>query len=243
MLTVIKVGGSVLTGRDAYKHAAAFLERRLTEHGGKLLVIVSAEYGATDSLQALAEEMSPHPDPELLDLLWSTGEIRSVALLALALQGRGVRARGVNVHQTGLIAAETPGCRTELRPLRLRALLAGCDVLVAPGFLARTSGDGLASLGRGGSDLTAVLLAAGLGAARCELVKDVAGYYSSDPNVDPSATRIAALTFDRAIDMADEGCGLVQRQALEAARDRGLPLIVRAVDGGGTKLDRSVVTA
>lgn len=245
MLTVIKIGGSVLTGRDAYGRAAAFLARRLEENGGKLLAIVSAEYGTTDALKALAHDISPDPDPAMLDLLWSTGEIRSVALLTLALQARGLRAKGVNVHQTGLVVPDTRDGAgvTELRPLRLRALLATCDLLVAPGFLARTEGDGVASLGRGGSDLTAVLLAAGLGAARCELVKDVAGYYSADPNVDSTATPLRALTFDRAIDMADEGCELVQRQALAAARERRLPLVVRAIEGDGTKLEHSVTSA
>lgn len=245
MLTVIKIGGSVLTDVDAYPRVAAFLERRLADRSGKLLAIVSAEHGTTDALQTLARRLCTDPDPAMLDLLWSTGEVRSVALLTLALQARGVRAQGVNVHQTGLVAPDVrsnPG-RTELRPLRLRALLATCDVLVAPGFLARTEGDGLTSLGRGGSDLTAVLLAAGLGAERCELVKDVPGYFSADPRQDPTASPIAALTFDRAIEMADAGCELVQRQALEAARERRLPLIVRTVDGGGTKLDHSTLSA
>jgi aspartate kinase len=236
-LSVIKLGGSVLTGAPAYRHAARFIAQRLADTAGeKLLVIVSAELGTTDALQAVAEDFCPNPDPHTLDLLWSTGEIRSVALLTLALHALGVRATGVNVHQTGLIAPDdgVGGGRTELRPLRLRAALTSHDVVVAPGFLARGDGDALTSLGRGGSDLTAVLLAAGLGAARCELVKDVAGYYSVDPNVHPDARHLPALTFDHALEMAERGCDLVQRQALEAARDRCLPLLVRNLEGAST---------
>jgi aspartate kinase len=167
------------------------------------------------------------PDPRTLDLLWSTGEIRSAALLALSLQALGVRAAAANVHQTGLTHDDT------FRPLRLRALLAEHDVVVAPGFLARGAGDTVVSLGRGGSDLTAVLLAAGLGAVRCELIKDVPGYFSSDPNVDPDARQLPSLSFASALDMAADGCELVQRQALEAARIRNLPLVIRALHTPG----------
>ena len=110
----------------------------------------------------------------------------------------------------------------QVRPLRLRALLADHDVVVVPGFLARGGGDAIVSLGRGGSDLTAVLLAAGLGAARCELLKDVPGYFTADPKRDPDARPIPSLAYARALEMADDGCELVQRHALEAAREHGV---------------------
>ena len=232
-LSVIKIGGSVLTGLQAYRRAAAFVAARLSERPDEaLVVVVSAEFGLTDSLLEMARDFAPEPDPRTLDLLWSTGEIRSVALLVLALQAEGVRAAGVNVHQTGLVEPDTRSIagRTELRALRLRAALSGHDVVVAPGFLARGDGDALVSLGRGGSDLTAVLLAAGLGATSCELVKDVAGYFSSDPHIDSRARHLPKLTYARALEMSDEGCDLVQRHALEAARDRGMPLVVRALE-------------
>jgi aspartate kinase len=232
-VTVIKIGGSVLREAAAYRRAAAFLSRRLKEHPGeRLVVVVSAEYGVTDTLLAIARDIVPEPDPATLDLLWSTGELRSAALLALQLQALGVRATAVNVHQTGLTEPDVSGRpgRIGIRALRLAAALAVNDVVVAPGFLARGGGDAVVSLGRGGSDLTAVLLAVGLGARRCELVKDVPGYYDADPNVDPSAAHLPSLGFDRALAMADAGCDLVQRQALEAARDRRLPLVVSAMD-------------
>jgi aspartate kinase len=240
-LSVVKIGGSVLTGPPAFRRAASFVAQLLADGPNRqLVVVVSAEHGMTDALLSSAQDFVPDPDPETLDLLWSTGEIRSVALLVLALQALGVRAAGLNVHQTGLIEPARAGGagRVELRPLRLRAALAAADAVVVPGFLARRGGDGIASLGRGGSDLTAVLLAAGLGANTCELVKDVPGYFSADPHVHPDAERLDHITFDRALDMARYGCDLVQPAALEAAQAANLTLHVRAIEHGAGTLVR-----
>lgn len=230
-IVVMKIGGSVLTGLDAYRDAAAFIAaRRADEPHARVVVVVSAQHGETDALLATACAMAIEPDPGMVDLLWSTGELRSVALLTLALQSQGVVAAGANVHEAGLVDGDStaPG-RAALHPLRLRRLLAEADVVVVPGFLARSCGDRVVSLGRGGSDLTAVVVAAGLRAIRCELVKDVSGYYSSDPRQDPLASHVPQLDFDRCLALADAGCELVQRAALEAARAHGLPLVVRSM--------------
>ena len=237
-VSVVKIGGSVLAGPLAYRRVATFVEDRLRNAPGeRILAVVSAELGVTDSLLATAREISADPDPSTLDLLWSTGELRSAALLALSLQAAGINATAINVHQTGLVEAADPGVAgwSRLKPLRLRALLAVHDVVVAPGFLARGGGDSIVSLGRGGSDLTAVLLAAGL-AARCELLKDVPGYFSADPKRDPAARPLTALSYAEAIAMADQGCELVQRHALVAARDHGVPLLVSAMGQEGTRI-------
>ena len=231
-ITVLKIGGSVLTGRQAYRRVAAFIGDRLCSHPGERFVaVVSAQNGTTDALLATARDIAPDPDPATVDLLWSTGETESAALLTLFLQAHGIRATAANVHQTGLVEPDVPGSpgRSALRPLRLRALLEEYDVVVAPGFLARGAGDRVVSLGRGGSDLTAVLLAAGLGAVRCELVKDVPGYFTSDPKRDPAARPIRHVSYTRALEMADDGCQLVQRHALVAARDRNVPLLIRSL--------------
>lgn len=238
-VSVLKIGGSVLTGRLAYRRVAAFIEERLcSKPGEKLIAVVSAENGTTDALQATAREIVADPDPKTLDLLWSTGETQAAALLTLFLQASGIRAAAANIHQTGLAQpdSETSPGAPAVRPLRLRALLNDVDVVVAPGFLSRGDGDGIVSLGRGGSDLTAVLLAAGLGAARCELVKDVPGYFSSDPKRDPDARPLAAISYAKALEMADDGCGLVQRQALVAARDSSLPLVIRSLGSGESSI-------
>lgn len=231
-LVVIKIGGSVLTGRHAYRRAADYIAGRLTADPRiRIVAVVSAENGVTDALLATAVDIAGTPDAATLDLLWSTGELRSVALLTLALQARGVSAAAVNVHQTGLVSAgeeDAPG-HAHVRRLRILALLAQHDVIVAPGFLARGAGDAVVSLGRGGSDLTAVLLAAGLEAGRCELVKDVPGYFTADPKRDPAARPLASLSYERALEMADAGCQLVQRQALQSAQELRVPLLISAI--------------
>jgi aspartate kinase len=234
MVTVLKIGGSVLAGSRGYQRAAAFIGRRLCDGPGeRFLVVASAENGATDHLLACARDIVAEPDGPTLDLLWSTGEIRSAALLALHLHAIGVRASALNVHQAGLVEGDLlarPG-HAGVRTLAVRAALAVSDVVVAPGFLARASGDRIVSLGRGGSDLTAVLLAASLGACRCELIKDVPGYFSRDPNVHRDTEHLPALDYAQALALSDEGCALVQRHALEAAARHHLPLVIRSVDG------------
>ena len=230
-IVVLKIGGSVLTGLPAYFTAASFVARRLDElRRGRILAVVSAEHGHTDALLSTARALGGTPDPASLDLLWSTGELRSVALLALALRALGVKAAAANVHQTGL-TRHGSAAGVHLNPLPLNARLSSHDVVVVPGFLARGDNDSIVSLGRGGSDLTAVVLAAGLAATACELVKDVDGYYSSDPNLDSAAEHLPALTFERALALADAGCGLVQRDAIAAARAAGVPLVVRSITG------------
>ena len=228
-LSVLKIGGSVLRNPASYAEAAKFLHTRLTlNQDERLVVIVSAEYGTTDHLEAEALAIANDPSPTALDLLWSTGELRSVALLTLHLQKIGVSAVPFNVHQTGLVA--DCGAETSVRPLRLLAALAHARIVIVPGFLGVTAGGVMASLGRGGSDLTAVLLASGIRADACELIKDVAGYYTADPNRDPAARQIHHLSVSEAIRMADAGCELVQRAALVAASTAGLHIIVRRMD-------------
>ena len=252
-VVVVKLGGSVLSTAKAYARVARFLRHRLraassSPHsaprpagaGERFVAVVSAQNGSTDALERTARRAASRPraagrpSPRALDLLWSIGEIRSVALLTLHLEALGVSAAGLNVHETGLrIAPGSRGVGPEavlFHGERLHAALAAHAVVVVPGFLATDSGEMIVSLGRGGSDLTAVLLARSLGAARCELVKDVPGYFSADPHRDSSAEHLPALTFSRALELADAGCDLVQRAAIEAAARAALPLIIRSLD-------------
>ena len=170
-VAVLKIGGSVLQGGAGYAKAADFVSRRLQQSSDRFVVVVSAEHGHTDELYREAAEIDQRPDPALLDLLWSTGEIRSVALLSLRLRSAGVSVTGVSVHEVGLKVV--PGRdRIAFNPLSIRAALAVHRVVVVPGFLA-VDRQRVVTLGRGGSDWSAVLLAASLGAGRCELIKDV----------------------------------------------------------------------
>jgi aspartate kinase len=217
-VTVLKLGGSVLAGHDAYAHASVYLRRRVERAPlSRLVVVVSAEHGATDVLLAEARQLASRPAAPTLDLLWSTGELRSVALLTIALQAVGIDAAPLHVHQTDLLA--TSAC-TAVDARRLRSAVASRAVVVVPGFLARDPDDGIVSLGRGGPDLTAVLLARAL-EAPCELVKDVPGYFTEDPSRCADAVHGPALTYDEALSMADRGCELVQRVARRRKRAGG----------------------
>lgn len=228
MLSVLKVGGSVLRNDGSYAATARFLQQRLAlNQEERLVVIVSAQHGTTDYLQAEAQIIAGEPSQDALDLLWSTGELRSVALLTLHLQKIGVSAAPFNVHQTGLIADRASG--TTVRPLRLRAALAHARIVIVPGFLGVSAGGTITSLGRGGSDLTAVLLASAVNADVCELIKDVPGYFTTDPHRDAQARPIHHLSIDEALTMADAGCDLVQRAALVAAGSASLHLIIRSM--------------
>lgn len=225
---VIKIGGSVLTGPRAYARAARWLiETRASPAGfsAPLLVVVSAERGTTDRLQAEAEAIAASPDPRARDLLWATGELRSAALLALHLQARGVATRALSVHEAGVRAAAGA---LRVRPRWVARALQAHAVVIVPGFLAANEAGEIVSLGRGGSDLSAVMLAAALGAPACELVKDVAGYFTADPASDAGARHVPRIDVESALVLARAGCPLVQPAALEAARDRGVPLIIRA---------------
>jgi aspartate kinase len=235
MLSVLKVGGSVLRDDASYAATAAFLQRRLEANPDeRLVVIVSAQFGTTDVLLGEARAIASQPDNDALDLLWSTGELRSVALLALHCQRIGVAAVPFNVHQTGLVAeraANAPGgVSTTVRPLRLLAALGASRLVIVPGFLGVSAGGTITSLGRGGSDLTAVLLATAIRADACELIKDVPGYFTADPHRDAGARQLHDLRIDEAMRMADAGCDLVQRAALAAAAGAGLHLVIRGMD-------------
>jgi len=231
-IVVVKLGGSVLTDERAFARAARYLRDRLHQAPEERYVaVVSAQEGWTDALERAARGITRTPSARSLDLLWSTGEIRSVALLTLHLETLGVRAAGLNVGETGLRRENGRRSGVTIDARRLRSALAENQIVVVPGFLATNACGTIVTLGRGGSDLSAVLLAAGLEAARCELVKDVPGYFSADPNRDTTARHLPALTFAEALDLADHGCDLVQRQAIETAARAGVPLVVRSLDG------------
>jgi aspartate kinase len=236
-LAVIKIGGSILKNARAYRRAARYVRNRyVASPDERFVVVVSAQEGVTDWLAATACQVISQPNSAALDLLWSTGELRSVALLALHLQALGVSAAALNIHEAGLAlsdATRASGAVLEdvrFNSRRLRSVLVQNSVAVVPGFFATDTAGAVHSLGRGGSDLTAVLLAKGLSASRCELLKDVPGYFTSDPHGNPSARHLPRLTFQEALALASQGCDLVQRRAIEVAAQCNLPLVVRSLD-------------
>jgi aspartate kinase len=227
-VVVIKLGGSILVSEDSYRQAAKFLVRRLHECSReRFVVVVSAQGGQTDELETLARSVTRYPNPRTLDLLWSTGELRSVALLTLHLENMGIPVVAMNAHEAGLRRNRSD--RIETTALQVETALSEHSIAVVPGFFGTTPNGTLFSLGRGGSDLSAVLLAEALHAQQCELLKDVAGYFSEDPNLSEAARHLPRLSYEQALTMASEGCELVQLRALEAARNAGLCLVVRSL--------------
>jgi aspartate kinase len=224
---VWKLGGSILRDLPSYRHCARRIADRLRGHrGSRMVAIVSARCGETDELLALATSLAGSPEESTLDLLWSTGEIRSAAMLAFCLHAAGVSAAALDAHQTGITCLDT----LHVDPLPLCRALAVHDVVVVPGFLACGAGSKVITLGRGGSDLSAVAIATALGVGCCELIKDVPGYFAADPHRDAQAEHLAAVDYDRALRMARDGCSLVQPAALDLASRAGLTLIIRAFD-------------
>ena len=242
IVVVVKIGGSILTGGKGYRRAAEFVLERLRERDQQLVVVVSAQNGMTDTLERVARQVVPTPERRAQDLLWATGELASVAMLTFHLHRLAVRAVGLNVHETGLRVSGSGDSYREISLNReaIDKALARYPAVVVPGFLATDAAGSIVSLGRGGSDLTAVLLSIYLGARRCELVKGVGGYFTQDPRVCWSADHIRSLTYRQALEMADRGCELVQRQAIEAAAASGLPILIRGLGETGP---RSVVSS
>ncbi|TGY89342.1 homoserine dehydrogenase [Marinicauda algicola] len=227
-LSVIKFGGSVLTCETDFRAAGAETYRHIRT-GEKAIIIVSAIAGETDALLRQAEALggSAADTARLVRL----GEYRSAALMGLELARLGVRTRVLDPHEIGLVAQGDPldADLSALDEAALERALDDADALVVPGFTAGHAVHGAATLGRGGTDLTAVFFAARTGADRVRLIKDVDGVYSEDPAVNPKAARYDALDYDAALQASR---GLIQPKAIEAARAGGVVIEVAAMGAG-----------
>ncbi|WP_051504006.1 homoserine dehydrogenase [Sphingomonas jaspsi] len=218
-LSVLKFGSSVLDREDDYLNVALEVYRHVRE-GEKVVAVVSALAGQTDALLDQAGRVGGDAASEsLVARLVRVGELQSAALLALALGKVGVRAVTLDPHEIGLVAQGSP-LDSDLFALDASAVLdkfRSCDVAVVPGFIADHAAHGVVTLGRGGTDLTAVFLAAKLGADRVRLIKDVDGVYADDPASNPDAQRYSELTYAEAEEASK---GLIQVKAIhEAAAD------------------------
>ncbi len=217
-LIVQKYGGTSVGDPARIKNVA----RRVLETqqaGNQVVVVVSAMSGVTDSLIKLAREVCAKPTDRELDVLLATGEQTTIALLAMGLQGLGARAVSLTGAQAGIV---TDGVHTKAKifnitPKQIRAHLdEGCAVIVA-GFQGQTSGGEITTLGRGGSDLTAIALAAALKADKCEIYTDVDGVFTCDPRVVPDARKLATISYEEMLEMASSGSKVMQSRSVEFA--------------------------
>ena len=195
------------------------------------MVVVSAIDGVTDRLLDRLVHF-PNAGAADRDLLLATGEIASTALFTAALRGEGILALGLNPWQLGIRARtdEEGGGVDRVNSLGVLAALSRHDAVVCPGFVGVTAAGVAATLGRGGSDLTAIALAEAVDASICEFIKDVPGYFSADPKRDPAARQLPTITLRAALELAQGGCELMQERALLRARTARTRLVVRALD-------------
>ena len=237
-IVVQKYGGSSVATAE---HIKAVAERVKKAHEGEnlnLVVVVSAMGKTTDRLVSLASEVARSPSPREIDQLLSTGEQQSVALLAMALHDRGVAATSLSGSQAGMktIGRYGSGLISEIQPERMHNLLAENHVVIVAGFQGMNALGDVMTLGRGGSDTTAVALAAALGADRCEIYTDVEGIYTADPRIVPEARRIPEISSSEMAEMAWRGAKVMHPRAVELGALYGVEIHVRSSfdEGPGT---------
>ena len=228
-LIVQKYGGTSIGDVDRIKNVA----RRVTQAraaGHDVVVVVSAMAGETDRLIGLAQKMAERPDERELDVILATGEQVSIGLLSLAIQGLGYRARSFTGSQ---VRIQTDDVHTKARIVsidadRVRQALADGEIAIVAGFQGVSAEDEITTLGRGGSDLTAVAMAAALAADVCEIYTDVDGVYTADPNIVPEARKLDRISYDEMLEMASLGAKVLQTRSVEYAKNYLVPVHVRS---------------
>jgi aspartate kinase len=226
---VMKFGGTSVADAGRLKRAAQRIVAK-REAGQRVVAVLSARGKETDRLLADAREVSPNPDPRELDMLLSTGERVSCALCAMAINDLGHRAISLTGSQAGIVTdtSHTKARILDVRADRIfRALDEDAIVLVA-GFQGVSTTKDVTTLGRGGSDTTAVALAAAVGAEVCEIYTDVHGVFSADPRIAPDARKLPVVLFDEMLEMAASGAGVLQLRSVEYARNHGVRIHCRS---------------
>jgi len=236
-LVVQKFGGTSVASIDRIKHVAGLVARS-RQAGDRVMVVLSAMSGETDRLLKLAHDVADCPDEREMDMLLSTGERVTIALLAMALRSMGFDARSYTGRQVGIITDSThTKARIErIAAERIQAALDKGIIPVVAGFQGIDEQNDVTTLGRGGSDLTAVALAAALKADRCIIYTDVDGVYTADPNVVPAARRLDKVSYEEMLELASLGAKVLQSRSVEFAAKYGVSVAVKStfVEGGGT---------
>jgi aspartate kinase len=251
---VMKFGGTSVADAERITRAAERIVERARQ-GNQVVAVLSARGKHTDELVALAHEVSKRPHPREMDMLLSTGERVTCALAAMVINDLGFDAISLTGSQAGIVtdSGHTKAKIIEVKADRIRAALDTDKVVLVAGFqgVSRSSLD-VTTLGRGGSDTTAVALAAALGAEVCEIFTDVAGVFSADPRIVPEARKLPVLTFEEMLEMSASGAGVLQLRSVEYARNHGVTIHCRSSfeDGPGTviqdeemTMERPLVTA
>jgi len=226
-LIVQKYGGSSVADAEKIKNVARRIIKT-REAGNQVVVVVSAMGDTTDELIALAYRVSEHPDTRELDVLLSTGEVVSSTLLTMALHGLGYPAISLSGAQAGITtdAAYNSALIVDINPKRVVKELEKDKIVIIAGFQGITEDMDITTLGRGGSDTTAVALAASLGAERCERYTDVDGIYTTDPRFIPEARKLSEISYEEMLEMASYGSKAIHPRAVELGELFNVPILV-----------------
>ena len=228
-LIVQKYGGTSVGSLDRIRNVAARLKRTRDE-GNQVVAVVSAMSGVTDGLLKMAHELSPTPSERELDVLVSTGEQQSIALVTMALHDLGVEAASITGRQAGIATtgSHTRGRILDIDPSMMQGFLDEGKALVVAGFQGVTPDGQIHTLGRGGSDLTAIAVAAALKADVCQILTDVDGVYTCDPRIVKNARKLPEISYDEMLEMASSGSKVMQSRSVEFAKKYGVVFEVRS---------------
>ncbi|HEV3128644.1 MAG TPA: aspartate kinase [Solirubrobacteraceae bacterium] len=227
---VMKFGGTSVADAERIKRAAQRIVAK-REEGKRVVAVLSARGQTTDELIAMAAEVSNHPDPREMDMLLSTGERISCALCAMAINDLGHRAVSLTGSQAGIVTdtSHTKARIVDVRGDRIREALDEGRIVLVAGFQGVSSASrDVTTLGRGGSDTSAVAVAAAIGAEMCEIYTDVAGVYTADPRIVSDARKLVQVSFNEMLEMAASGAKVLQLRAVEYARAHGVRLHCRS---------------
>ena len=245
-IIVQKYGGSSVADAARLTQVAARV-MRTRERGHDVVVVVSAMGDTTDDLLALAKQVSVNPDRRELDMLLTAGERISMALLSMAIRELGGDAISFTGSQSGIITNDrhVDARIIEVRPFRVQDELARGKIVVIAGYQGVSYRREVTTLGRGGSDTTAVAMAAALGAEYCEICSDVDGVYTADPRVVPAARRVGSLSYEETQELAESGAKVLNAEAVAFAKDKGIAIYARAttspLPGADPSADGTVV--
>jgi aspartate kinase len=225
----MKFGGTSVADAERIKRAAGRIVAQ-RESGKRVVAVLSARGTTTDELIGMAEEVSPNPDPREMDMLLSTGERISCALCAMAINDLGHRAISLTGSQAGIVTdtSHTKARIVDVRADRIRQALEEDRIVLVAGFQGVSTAYDVTTLGRGGSDTTAVAVAAAVDAEVCEIYTDVSGVFSADPRLVPEARKLPMVSFEEMLEMAASGAKVLQLRAVEYARTHGVRLHVRS---------------
>ena len=228
-IIVQKFGGtSVADAQTIHNVAKAAIREK--EKGNDVVVIVSAMGHTTDLLIKLAKEVSTTPDSREMDMLLSTGEQVSIALLAMAVQSLGEKAISMNASQIGIITEKihSKARILDIKTDKILKHINNDEIVIVAGFQGITPDGEITTLGRGGSDTSAVAMAAALNAERCDIYTDVEGVYTTDPRIVPNAARVSKISYDEMLELARLGANVLHPRAVETAKQSNVPLRVRS---------------